>query len=142
MTIRHEVANLRRRGNIWYWRPRVPKRFSQSRLNERMSLSLGQSDHRRAQFMARRLNTMLAELKMRMAGAMTAKDTLNKLFKAEIESMNAMMSDIAMAAQALGDAAEPANLRADVEVGWGDLPLNFHPAATGVLLVFTPIGAG
>ena len=29
-------------------------------------------------------------------------------------------------------------------VDWlaGDLPLNFHPAATGARLVFTPVGAG
>ncbi|WP_346897553.1 hypothetical protein [uncultured Roseibium sp.] len=30
----------------------------------------------------------------------------------------------------------------DEMAGYGDLPLNFHPAATGAWLVFTPIGAG
>lgn len=28
MAIRHEIQNLTRRGNVYYWRPRVPTTFS------------------------------------------------------------------------------------------------------------------
>ncbi|MEP3427623.1 MAG: DUF6538 domain-containing protein, partial [Roseibium sp.] len=56
MARRHNVQNLQRRGNIWYWRPRIPSVLFQSDLNRKLSFSLRQSDHERARFMARRLN--------------------------------------------------------------------------------------
>ena len=58
MAIRHEIQNLVRRGNVFYWRPRVPRRFARV-TDGHLSLSLHQSDHMKAQYMARRLNTLL-----------------------------------------------------------------------------------
>lgn len=63
MAIRHEIQNLVRRGNV-YWRPRVPRRFARV-TDGHLSLSLHQSDHMKAQYMARRLNTLLHDLRSR-----------------------------------------------------------------------------
>ncbi|WP_156886378.1 DUF6538 domain-containing protein [Rhizobium gallicum] len=49
MAVRHEVENLVRRGNIFYWRARVPAVFVHCRPGSRLSLSLHCSDHRKAQ---------------------------------------------------------------------------------------------
>jgi hypothetical protein len=63
MAVRHEVENLIRRGNIFYWRPRVPAVFTHCQRGSRLSLSLHCSDHKKAQVIGRKLNTRLAELK-------------------------------------------------------------------------------
>ncbi len=59
MAVRHEVENLIRRGNIFYWRARVPAVFIHCRPGSRLSLSLHCSDHRKAQLIGRKLNTRL-----------------------------------------------------------------------------------
>ncbi|MEP4441889.1 MAG: DUF6538 domain-containing protein [Hyphomicrobiales bacterium] len=102
MARRRDVQNLLRRGNIWYWRPRLPVSLSQSDLNRKLSFSLRQSDHHRARFMARRLNTMLAEMRLRRDLRATRQDGLKALFKAEIDRMNDMMDDLVTTAKATG----------------------------------------
>lgn len=118
MARRHDVQNLLRRGNIWYWRPRLPVALSQSDLNRKLSFSLKQSDHHRARFMARRLNTMLSEMRFRRNLGTTRQDGLKALFKAEIDRMNAMMDDLVTAAKATGSHADPGHLEADLMTGW------------------------
>ena len=118
MTRRHDVQNLLRRGNIWYWRPRLPATLSQSDLNRKLSFSLRQTDHNRAKFMARRLNTMLAEMRFRPDLKTTRQDALNALFKAEIERMNELMDDLVIAAKATGNHHKPTHLEADLITGW------------------------
>lgn len=94
MARRQDAQNLMRRGNIWYWRPRLPASLFKSGLNRKLSLSLRQSDFNRAKFMSRRLNTMLAELSMRPGLGMTRQEGLRELFKAEINRMNELMEDL------------------------------------------------
>lgn len=118
MARQHDVQNLLRRGNIWYWRPRLPIALSQSGLNQKLSFSLRQSDHHRARFMARRLNTMLAEMRFRRNLGTTRQDALKALFKAEIDRMNEMMDDLVTAAKATGSHADPGHLEADLMTGW------------------------
>jgi hypothetical protein len=45
MAVRHEVENLIRRGNIFYWRPRVPAALINCGPGSRLSLSLHCSDN-------------------------------------------------------------------------------------------------
>ena len=80
--LRHEVENLIRRGNIFYWRARVPAAFIHCRPGSRLSLSLHCSDHKKAQIIGRRLNTRLAELKLNPKETMS-KQQLQKLFEHE-----------------------------------------------------------
>lgn len=65
MAVRHDVENLIRRGNIFYWRARVPTRLAPCRPGSRLSLSLPCSDHKKAQVIGRKLNMLMAELKMK-----------------------------------------------------------------------------
>ena len=65
MAVRHEVENLIRRGNIFYWRPPVPAAFTQRQPGSRLSLSLHplslhRSDHRKAQSIGWKLNMRLS----------------------------------------------------------------------------------
>ncbi|MFD1745896.1 DUF6538 domain-containing protein [Rhizobium helianthi] len=82
MAVRHEVENLIRRGNIFYWRPRVPAALINCGPGSRLSLSLRCSDHRRAEIIGRKLNTRLAELKLN-SKEMIPKQQLQKLFEHE-----------------------------------------------------------
>ncbi|EIM73473.1 phage integrase family protein [Nitratireductor aquibiodomus RA22] len=61
MAARHRLANLTRRGNIFYWRARVPSAFA-SNQRSHLALSLRHGDHTKAKSMVRRLNMLLAEL--------------------------------------------------------------------------------
>lgn len=56
MAVRHQVQNLQRRGNIYYWRPRLPARMSHYLGSRHLAFSLKQSDHRRAGYMSRKHN--------------------------------------------------------------------------------------
>ncbi|WP_202617981.1 DUF6538 domain-containing protein [Aureimonas leprariae] len=93
MATRHDVTNLERRGHTFYWRARVPVRFRQVRRQARLSFSLRLSDHGKAAYTARRLNTLLADLTVRPTAAMTTKDQLDQIFRAEIERMTAHLED-------------------------------------------------
>ncbi|MDH4441552.1 MAG: hypothetical protein QE284_14335 [Rhizobium sp.] len=55
MVVRHEVENLIRRGNIFYWRPRIPAAFIHCSPGSRLSLTLHCSNHEKAQMIGRQL---------------------------------------------------------------------------------------
>lgn len=116
MATRHEIQNLVRRGNVFYWRPRVPRRFGKAGPGH-LSLSLRQSDHMKARYMARRLNTLLHDLQLRPGAALTTKDQLEALFRTEVERMREHLDDLQFAAKRTG--SDPLlSLRADLEIGW------------------------
>ncbi|MDR9808447.1 hypothetical protein RJJ11_29590, partial [Rhizobium hidalgonense] len=73
MAVRHDVENLIRRGNIFYWRARVPTSFARCGPGSRLSLSLHCSDHKKAQVIGRKLNTLMAELRMKSKEPMSFK---------------------------------------------------------------------
>lgn len=58
MATRHEVPNLARRGNVFYWRARVPVWFTAYPPRARSSVPLRQSDHRKACNLANRQDPM------------------------------------------------------------------------------------
>ncbi|WP_341871592.1 DUF6538 domain-containing protein [Pannonibacter carbonis] len=130
MARRHDVQNLLRRGNIWYWRPRLPSSLSQSDLNQKLSFSLRQSDHHRARFMARRLNTMLSEMRFRRNLGTSRQDALKALFKAEIDRMCEMMDDLVTASKATGTSHKSYHLEADLMNGWAFRLLEVFGTAT------------
>lgn len=119
-----EVANIERRGHVYYWRARVPARVPGARPEQekyaRSSLSLHQSDHRKACYMARRLNTLLAELTLGSRAAMTAKDKLEQIFRSEIDRMTAHLDDVAMIGRRSGRNDDVREMEADIEVGWAN----------------------
>jgi integrase len=138
MAARHEIQNLIRRGNVFYWRPRIPRNFNRT-TGGHISLSLRQSDHMKARYMARRLNTLLHELRLRPEAALTTRDQLEALFRAEIERMGEHLDNLRFAARRVG--SDPMlSVRADIEVGWayrliemfGTMrKLNFEPDCPG-----------
>lgn len=116
MATRHEIQNLVRRGNVFYWRPRVPRRFGKAGPGH-LSLSLRQSDHMKARYMARRLNTLLHDLQLRPGAALTTKDQLEAFFRTEVERMSEHLDNLQFAAKRTG--SDPLlSLRADLEIGW------------------------
>lgn len=116
MAQRHEIQNLVRRGNVFYWRPRIPRRFVRVP-DSHLSLSLHQSCHMKAGYMARRLNTLLHEMKMKPVAALTTKDQLEALFRTEAARIADHLDNLQFAARRVG--ADPLlALRADLEVGW------------------------
>lgn len=116
MAKHHEIQNLVRRGHVFYWRPRIPRRFLKV-ADGHLSLSLHQSCHMKAGYMARRLNTLLHEMKMKPGAALTTKDQLEALFRTEAARMAEHLDNLQFAARRVG--ADPLlALRADLEVGW------------------------
>jgi len=109
MAARHEIHNLVRRGHVFYWRPRIPARFRSARQSSHLSLSLRHSDHMKAGWMARRLNTLLHEMKLGPTADMTTKDQLEALFRAEIDRMADHLDTLAFAARRTG--SDPVDIR-------------------------------
>lgn len=118
MAVRHEVENLIRRGNIFYWRPRIPAAFVHCRPGSRLSLSLHCSDHRRAQIIGRKLNTRLAELKMNSKDAMTTRQQLQILFEHERDKELERLDDISTMAKRNGRGGDVVEMELDLEAGW------------------------
>ncbi len=118
MAVRHEVENLIRRGNIFYWRARVPAVFIHCRPGSRLSLSLHCSDHRKAQIIGRKLNTRLAELKMNSKDAMTNKQQLQILFEHERDKELERLDDINTMAKRNGRGGDVVEMELDLEAGW------------------------
>ncbi len=116
MAARHEIQNLVRRGNVFYWRPRIPRSFNRA-AGGHLSLSLRQSDHMKARYMARRLNTLLHDLKLRPGAALTTRDQLEALFRTEVERMGEHLDNLQFAARRIGSDPMLA-VRADIEIGW------------------------
>ena len=67
----HDIENLTRRGNIFYWHARVPSAFGKCQPGSRLSLSLHCSDHKKAQAIGRKLNMLVAELKLQQKRPMS-----------------------------------------------------------------------
>ncbi len=117
MAVRHEVENLIRRGNIFYWRPRVPAAFVHCRPGSRLSLSLHCSDHKKAQIIGRKLNTRLAELKMNLKEPMS-RQQLQKLFEYERDKELERLDDINTLAKRNGRGGDVVEMELDLEAGW------------------------
>lgn len=117
MAVRHDVENLIRRGNIFYWRARVPMSFARCRPGSRLSLSLHCSDHKKAQAIGRKLNMLMAELKMKPKEPMS-KEQLQKLCAHERDVMLLHLEDVALAARRYGRPADIEELEIDLENGW------------------------
>ncbi|MCV3739093.1 integrase [Rhizobium sp. TRM96647] len=117
MAVRHDVENLTRRGNIFYWRARVPSAFGQSRPGSRLSLSLHCSDHKKAQAIGRKLNMLVAELKLKQKEPMS-KAQLQKLCEHERDMMLMHLEDVSIVARRYGRPADITELEMDVENGW------------------------
>ncbi|WP_377293868.1 integrase [Rhizobium sp. SG2393] len=118
MAVRHEVENLIRRGNIFYWRPRIPAHFTACPSGSRLSLSLQVSDHRKAQMVARRLNTRLAEMRFVERERMSTREQLQKLFIQVRDEMLDHLEDVSVAAKRNGRADDIEELEHDLEMGW------------------------
>ncbi|MGV1916130.1 DUF6538 domain-containing protein [Rhizobium sp. 22-785-1] len=117
MAVRHEVENLIRRGNIFYWRPRVPAALINCGPGSRLSLSLHCSDHRRAQIIGRKLNTRLAELKLN-SKEMMSKQQLQKLFEHERDKELERLDEINTLARRNGRGGNVEEMELDLEAGW------------------------
>ncbi|MGH0214155.1 tyrosine-type recombinase/integrase [Sinorhizobium meliloti] len=117
MAVRHDVENLIRRGNIFYWRARVPMSFARCRPGSRLSLSLHCSDHKKAQAIGRKLNMLMAELKLKQKEPMS-KQQLQKLCEHERDVMLLHLEDAAIAARRYGRPADIEELELDLENGW------------------------
>ncbi len=81
MTVRHQVQNLQRRGNIFYWRPRLPAHLGCNIGVRHLAVSLKQSDHRQAGYMVRKLNLMLFEIAENQRSALMSKEAFERLFQ-------------------------------------------------------------
>jgi hypothetical protein len=117
MAVRHDVENLTRRGNIFYWRARVPSAFGQCQPGSRLSLSLHCSDHKKAQAIGRKLNLLVAELKLKQKEPMS-KAQLQKLCEHERDMMLMHLEDVSIVARRYGRPADISELEMDLENGW------------------------
>ncbi|MFS8047091.1 hypothetical protein [Rhizobium sp. BR 314] len=117
MAVRHDVENLIRRGNIFYWHARVPASFARCQPGSRLSLSLHCSDHKKAQAIGRKLNTLMAELKMKSKEPMS-KAQLQKLCEHERDVMLLRLEDVSIVARRYGRPADIEELKLDLENGW------------------------
>jgi hypothetical protein len=116
MAVRHDVQNLIRRGNIFYRRARVPSSFTRCQPGSRLSLSLHCSDHKKAQAVGRKLNTLMAELKMNSKEPMS-KAQLQKLCEHERDVMRLHLEDVSIAARRNGRPADIEVLELHLENG-------------------------
>ncbi|MGV1758864.1 DUF6538 domain-containing protein [Rhizobium sp. A22-96] len=134
MAVRHDVENLIRRGNIFYWRARIPASFKRCRAGSRLSLSLHCSDHKKAQTIGRKLNMLLAELKMNSKEAMsTTREQLQKLCEHERDNLLSHLEDVAIVARRNGRTKDIEELEHDLESGWAYKLLEMY----GIRLMLT-----
>ncbi|WP_210261609.1 DUF6538 domain-containing protein [Ochrobactrum soli] len=99
MAIRHQVQNLQRRGNIFYWRARLPAHLGRNIGLRHLAFSLKQSAHRQAGYMARKLNLMLYEIAENPRSVLMSKEALEGLFQSEIARMNDHMDNLQAASR-------------------------------------------
>jgi hypothetical protein len=118
MAVRHDVSNLARRGNILYWRARVPSTICKSPDGQRISVSLRLSDHVKAARIARRLNLMMAEAEFDGWHRGMCREQIAKFFQAEVEKIRAELDDVAMIARRTGAPDMAREVEADIDVGW------------------------
>jgi hypothetical protein len=136
MAVRHDVENLIRRGNIFYWRARVPSSFAQCQPGSRLSLSLHCSDHKKAQAIGRKLNTLMAELKMKSKEPMS-KAQLQKLCEHERDVMLLHLEDVSIVARRYGRPDDVEELELDLENGWAYKLLAMFGIRQKLTLVYT-----
>lgn len=134
MSVRHSDENLCRRGNIFYWRPRIPTFFTQIADGSRLSLSLRCSDHRKAQIFARQLNTRLAGFRFVNEGRMTTKAQLNQLFITERDEMIEHMEGIAAFSKRYGHPNDELDAEMDLGNGWAYRLLEYFGTALKLTL--------
>ena len=85
------------RGNIFYWHAR-PQRVPAMSTGSRLSVSRHCSDHKEAQVISRKLNMLLAELKMNSKGAMS-KAQIQKLCEHQRDIMLLHLEDVSTVAR-------------------------------------------
>jgi hypothetical protein len=115
MAVRHD-GESDCRGNIFYWRARIPTRLARCRPGSRLSLSLHCSDHKKAQVIGRKLNMLMAELKMKSKEPMS-KQQLQKLREHKRDVMLLHLEDAAIADRRYGRPAVIQELELDLENG-------------------------
>jgi len=142
MAIRHQVQNLQRRGNIFYWRARLPTHLGRNIGSRHLAFSLKQSDHRQAGYMARKLNLMLYEIAENPRSVLMSKEALEGLFQSEIARMNDHMDNLQAASRSTTVGFHHIdNIRSDLEAGWAYRLLeNLVPV--GSCLKIHPVWAG
>ncbi|WP_423776386.1 DUF6538 domain-containing protein [Aurantimonas coralicida] len=117
MAVRHHVSNLVRRGNVYYWRPRLPAGASRSGRGKHLSLSLRITDHAHAKSLAMQLNARLEGIRSMVVTEAWNKEQLAILFREEIEQASRELEGFAVAARRVGSPSED-QLKADEDVGW------------------------
>lgn len=117
MAVRHHVSNLVQRGNVYYWRPRLPSGTDSCGRRKHLSLSLRITDHARAKSLAMQLNARLEGIRsMVMTEAWNA-EQLAILFRDEISRASVELEGFAVAGRRVGSRSED-QLIADRDVGW------------------------
>ena len=118
MPVRHHVSNLAQRGNVYYWRPRMPAGTISCGRKKHLSLSLRITDHARAKSVAMRLNARLEDIRARMMmmEAWSA-NQLQMLFQDEIARASNELETLAVAGRRVGSSSQD-QLVADQDVGW------------------------
>ncbi|MGI6245383.1 MAG: integrase [Pseudochelatococcus sp.] len=118
MAVRYRVENLIRRGNIFYWRPRIPSRFEACPSGSRLALSLQVSDHGRAEIIARRLNTLLAKLKFGPMSRTVTRENLQRLCAAERDEELDRQDDHVFVSRRHGRVNQIQDVEMDLENAW------------------------
>jgi integrase len=117
MAVRHHVSNLVLRGNVYYWRPRLPAGTSGSGRRKHLSLSLRITDHARAKSLAMQLNARLEGIRWMIMTEAWDAEQLAILFRDEISRASADLESFAVAGRRVGSPSED-QLIADKDVGW------------------------
>ncbi len=112
------VPNLQRRGNIWYWRARLPGTLFHSDKPCCFSLSLRQSDRQKALYMAQKLNLIILDLKLHRTNFPMRKNSLNSIFKMELKRMDVLLERLSTSARLAGRSTEPSEVAFDRMIGW------------------------
>lgn len=118
MAVRHDVENLIRRGNMFHWRARIPRRFEASHRRDRFSFSLHVSDHKVAQLVARHLNLRLAELKNAPKVVVMSQAALHAFFLAERDKELEKQSKVALASRRYGNGDFARDVDLDLQHAW------------------------
>lgn len=134
MAVRYRVENLIRRGNIFYWRPRIPSRFDACTSGSRLALSLQVSDHRRAEIIARHLNTLLAKLKFDPMSRTVTRENLQRLCTAERDEELDRQDDYAFVARRHGRVNQIQDVEMDLENAWAYRLIEMFGAQTSLTL--------
>jgi hypothetical protein len=117
MAVRHHVSNLVLRGNVYYWRPRLPSGTDRCGRRKHLSLSLRITDHARAKSLAMQLNARLEGMRSMIRTEAWDAEQLATLFRDEISRASVELEGFAVAGRRVGSPSED-QLIADTDVGW------------------------